>query len=173
MGRRGPKAKPSALKKQEGTYRPDRAPAHEPHAPPGEPEMPEAVARDPLARACWERTVPLLLRMRVLSVADWMALEGLALAYATARRADDAVLEHGMLWPTEHGHKLNPAVSVRRLVWAELRKFAAEFGLTPAARTRIEAEDPGDAGRGAERPATAPESTEEFLFGGGVVGRIA
>lgn len=40
MGRRGPPPKPSALKKAQGTYRPDRAALREVEPTPGVPEMP-------------------------------------------------------------------------------------------------------------------------------------
>lgn len=168
MGRRGPPVKPTATKKREGTYRADRAPKREPKAPKGSPTIPPTIARDKIARECWRRLVPVLLRMRVLTRADSVTLEGLCRSYSTAVRADDELLEKGMFIDTEYGRRASPAVSVGRHAWAEVRRFALEFGLSPAARTRVEAE--------ADDSADTPDQVdagEGFLFGGGqVVGSI-
>lgn len=169
MGRRGPKPKPSSLKKLEGTYRPDRAPANE-----VQPEKaksiacPPSIAGDDDAKRLWEDLAPRLDRLGLFTELDTPALEGLCMAYSKATQADRAVKEYGVVTKSEFGIRGNPAVAMSRSAWAEVRRFAAEFGMSPQARTRVEAEP--DRARSPDQETTVDRS-EDFLFGK-VVGQI-
>lgn len=161
MGLRGPRPKPTAVKTREGTYRADRAPAHEPQPDAEIPPCPAGVSGDKDALACWDSLASRLLALGLLSSIDGAALEGLCRSYAVAVKADRD-LKKGVTLKTMYGIQAHPAVAISRLAWAEVRKFASEFGLTPAARTRVNA------------PAKKAETddAESFLFGGKVAGAI-
>jgi P27 family predicted phage terminase small subunit len=169
MGRRGPAAKPTVLKEREGTVRPSRAPQHEPQPSRGVPACPKGVAGDADAKHCWNVLAPHLANLRLITQVDGLDFEGLCRAYSVAVKADRIISSKGkkggVLVKAQYGDgwQANPAISISRLAWAEVRKFAAEFGLSPAARTRVNA-PPAD---------PVKDEAEDFLFGGAVVGRIA
>jgi P27 family predicted phage terminase small subunit len=152
MGRRGPPAKPSAIKKAQGTFRKDRVAGNEMEMPVGAPECPAYL--DAVARALWQRVVPRLMEAKVLSKIDGAALEGFCANYSQAVRSQK-IADRQAYVDTPFGPKVHPAVGNARKAWAIVRQFAAEFGLTPAARTRVSMAE-GDSG-GAD---------DEFLFGG-------
>lgn len=154
MGKRGPRPKPTALKLLEGTFRPDRAAANEPMPAPGIPRCPKSLDRD--GKRAWDAVVPELQKLGLLTIIDGAVLEGYAQAYSKAVKADRAIKKHGLIVKTPWGLQTNPAVAVSRNEWAAVRKFAAEFGLTPSARSRINAQP----------PAPPADSTKDFLFGG-------
>jgi P27 family predicted phage terminase small subunit len=167
MGKRGPPPKPSALKKAQGTYRKSRAPAKEIEPTPGAPECPEQL--DEIGRAEWLRIVPELERVGVLTVVDRVALEGYCANYSLARQYQaEAEREPLVEVPiqTKGGDvhyviKPNPAAGEARRHWALVKMFAAEFGLTPSARTRV-GKPPGGSGSGDGAP---KDPDEAFLFG--------
>ena len=165
-GRRGPAPLPSAIKKARGTEKSSRANKREPKPQLGEPAIPASIAANKEAAACWRSIVPRLLELKVLSKIDGIALEGMCQAYARAKSADAEVKKRGMLVKTSWGTLVqNPAVPISRMSWAEVRKFAQEFGLTPSSRSRVHA--------GNDESSSEGESSEDFLFGKGkVVGSI-
>lgn len=161
MGRRGPPAKPTAQKRREGTYRKDRAPTREPAPTAGVPPCPPGISTDLDARGCWERLVPELTRLKLLTLLDGPALEGLCRAYAVAVKADRKLRQHGVIVKTPWGLQQNPAVTISRSAWAEVRRFAAEFGLSPAARSRVSVPKGSEA-----------DPAEQFLFPGMGDGKV-
>jgi P27 family predicted phage terminase small subunit len=177
MGKRGPAPLPTAIKEARGTKRASRERARagsgrEPKPREAEPSLPPSVAGNADARKVWRFLVPQLLRLRVLTEIDGVALEGLCLAYARALAAGREVKKHGLLVKTSWNTLVqNPAVAVEKAAWIEVRKFAQEFGITPSSRSRVrqmpgEGDMPGDGDE---------QSAETFLFGNGagrVVGRI-
>lgn len=105
----------------------------------------------------WKRVVPELERLGLLTRVDDAALEGYCAAYARAMEAERHVKKTGLTVMTYKGFVLaNPAVSIARTSWAQVRQFANEFGLTPSARTRIRTTD--------QKPPGDPD--DAFLFGG-------
>jgi P27 family predicted phage terminase small subunit len=158
MGLRGPAPKPTASKKREGTHRADRAPKNEPTPEIAAPDCPPGVADDPDAKGYWDSLVPQLVAEGLLSRIDSASLEGLCRSYSVAVRAD-RLLAKGVTHITPWGEQVHPAVAISRNAWTEVRKFASEFGLTPAARSRVNAQ-----------PKPKKENTPAtFLFGGGKV----
>lgn len=147
MGLRGPKPTPSAIKKARGTYRADRAAPNEIEPALGAPRMPAWL--DKTARAEWRRVVPQLEETCVLTRVDGSTLEAYCSNYSAAVRlqqlADDEPLIDGL-----HGKKENPAASAARKHWQLVRQFAAELGLSPAARTRVGAPDTSEPTEGDE-----------------------
>lgn len=162
MGRRGPAAKPTVLKEREGTARADRAPKHEAQPTLGVPDCPSGVSRDKDAKRCWDVLAPQLQKLNLVALTDGAVLEGLCRSYSVAVQADRVIKSKGVVIKTPYGLQQNPAISISRLAWAEVRKFASEFGLSPAARTRVNA-PPAD---------PVKDTAEDFLFGGAVVGKI-
>lgn len=169
-GRRGPAPLPTAIKEARGTQKSTRTNKSEPKPKRGDPGIPESLRKSKEGRELWTKLVKQLDKMKVLTIADGAALEGLCRSYLRATEADKMVEKHGLLVKTAWGTlQSNPAVSVSRSSWAEVRKFAQEFGLTPSSRSRV-TEVPEEEN---ERQ-NAEESAADFLFNkrAGVVGKI-
>ena len=98
------------------------------------------------AREEWDRLVPILLEMSVLTRADYMALGALCQAYATWRGAVRQLNGQELTYETKNGyHQPNPVLGVINRSADQIRKFSEQFGLTPSARTRVEAINPAGA----------------------------
>jgi P27 family predicted phage terminase small subunit len=81
--------------------------------------------------------------MRVLTEADGIALGNLCDSYSTMIQAQRKLRETGMLLKTPSGYvQQNPLISIANSAMETVNKLAREFGLTPAARTRIYPEPP-------------------------------
>lgn len=129
--------------------RPQKA-APEPKA--GAPKPPRELTRD--ARAEWRRVAAELRGLGLLTGVDRAALAAFCQAYgrwAAAERALAAMAERdpvtgGLLIKTTNGNAIqNPIVGVANKAMAAMVRFAAEFGMTPSARSRIEAAPEGKA----------------------------
>jgi len=154
MGRRGPPPKPTALKRLEGTYRPDRAVQHEFIPPPGAPDAPDHI--EGLALATWQRVVNEMGKCPgLLTRVDFATLEGFCVQYAEAVSSSARVRAKPQI-KTPFGVKTNPAAAEARKAWALARQFANDLGLSPAGRTRVSAPPPQ-----AEK-----DEAKDFLFGG-------
>lgn len=119
--------------------------AAEPQPSVGYPECPEHMTGD--ARAAWEFWASELEMMNLDRRPDTPALAAACMAYATVIEAysklerDGSVVEEaitdkdGEIVGTKY--KTNPAFAVWNGAMTNLRHFCAEFGLTPASRSRI------------------------------------
>lgn len=148
MGARGPRPKPIEAKVLQGTFRPDRAPKN-PACPPV--ELPGAPAWLPAAaKREWNRVGALLLEARLVSKLDLGVLAIYCCALADmewARR--EMAKPGGRVMKLKGGYRqVAPAVSIYQQATERLRQAAAELGLSPAARARVEAAPPDD-----DRPA--------------------
>ncbi len=144
---RGRKPKPSGLKLVTGTDRADRANPDEPQPQPACPEPPDHL-KD-AARAEWTRVSHQLNALGILSEIDRAALAAYCLAYgrwvqaetALERMADRDAVTQGLMIKTQGGNAIqNPLVGTANKAMADMMRYAAEFGMTPSARTRIWAE---------------------------------
>jgi P27 family predicted phage terminase small subunit len=149
--------KPTALKLLENTFRKDRAPKREPRPKAGLPGCPTWL--DARGRAKWRQLVPLLDGMRVLTKGDGDVLALACDAFARYRDARDAVREHGSTYesPTPAGGTIvrpRPEVQMADVAWRQYVQALIQFGLTPAARSRVTAEAPADS-----------DPAGSFLFG--------
>jgi P27 family predicted phage terminase small subunit len=161
MGRRGPPPKPAKLKKLEGTYRKDRdagGQALEP--PPGVPVRPKWLDKE--ASAEWDRVVPQLVELKVLTGLDGAALERYCVAHSNWVRAQRDVQKNGPVVKTPFGPQKNPNVKLAQDERAAARLLAGELGLSPSARSRVKVP---------ERPPDQDEA-EVFFFGGGAQPRV-
>jgi len=162
---------PSRLARASGYKRKKsrRIAGKEPKPHVGAPNMPSHIRADPVAAECWIQQRKHVVAMKVMTKRDNVALEGLCIAYSRALAADKDIRTYGLVVnKLGGGLAANPAAGISRSAWSEVRKFATEFGLTPASRTRVrEVADDLD-----PKGAAAKESSEDFLFKGHVVGSI-
>ena len=95
MGRRGPAPQPTVITKLKGN--PGKRPLnkHEPKPEIVLPHCPEFLDKD--ARKEWNRLAPILLRMKVLTEADYIALASLCQAYSTMVKAQVQLNKTGIL----------------------------------------------------------------------------
>lgn len=102
----------------------------------------------------WDRVVPELERLGLLTTLDAATLVGYCVAWATLRATTEDITEHGFTLAAvervlEDGTRLhcragpNPAAVRREKALADVRAFSAMFGLSPADRSRVPAPDPG------------------------------
>lgn len=115
------------------------------------PKVPAPDWMDAIAAAAWDRLFPLLEDMRVITAADWMALELLCQAYAEYRDAVERIRKQGpSIWvETKSGGYMmpNPAIRERNDAWRRVLAGLIHFGLTPSSRARIQVlpkDDEGD-----------------------------
>jgi P27 family predicted phage terminase small subunit len=134
MGLRGPAPAPTAVKELRKT-RPDRINHDEPKARLGLPDPPDSLRG--LAREVWDYTIEELRVMRVMSPADRDALVAYCEAVATHRRASDLLASQDVLVDTPKGFVKNPLLQIQRDAATLMKQYAAEFGLTPRARSEI------------------------------------
>lgn len=115
--------------------------------PQAEPTPPRVIPSQPAhltsaARVAWGRLTVLLDRMGVLTEADAYALERLAELYAEIVELTGTIMAHGRVYETktETGSLIcRPRPEVAMLADADrrFRAYMIEFGLTPAARSRV------------------------------------
>lgn len=141
-GSGGKNRQPTALKKLRNNPGKRKLNKKEPKPLIGAPPMPEHLSK--LAKAAWRRLVPILLSMKVLTVADGDALAGYCTSIEQWILANGAIGKYGILIAelderTGTGNvKTNPAVRVRSDALRHMRSFESEFGLTPASRSKLQ-----------------------------------
>jgi len=136
MGQRGPAPKPSVIEEAEG--RPGkRAPnGDEPQFDSVIPDCPEHLSSD--AKKHWEKIAPMLLRAKLLTEADQIALGNLCQAYATMAQAQKLLNQSNILFQTPSGYlQQSPLFSIITTSMELINKLCREFGLTPSARSRL------------------------------------
>lgn len=137
MGR-GRKPLPTNLKILSGV-RDSRINSCEPEPPKGRPDRPEFL--DDIALAEWDRIVPILEAMGVLTKADGQALEMYCGSYSLWKQAFDAIKVRGLSIETEYGIKNNPAIAVARESSETCRRILIDFGCTPSSRSKVKSAD--------------------------------
>jgi P27 family predicted phage terminase small subunit len=124
-----------------------------------QPPIPDEVPEPPLfvtgyaADEYW-RVAPGLHVMGLLTLVDVAPLAAYCCAYARWREAEEALermrtkdpVMFGLILKTRAGDATqNPLVAIARKARLDMLRIAAEFGFTPAARSRIDAGPNGDA----------------------------
>lgn len=89
------------------------------------------------AAAEWGRVVPELTRLDILKPVDRAALVAYCETWATFVEANRIVSEEGMTIEAKQGTLAHPAVAIARNAGRELRTWAGQFGLTPAAENSL------------------------------------
>jgi len=88
----------------------------------------------------WRYYGKLLLDAGLLTEADRMALELLCQAYGRWIEAERNVALTGTVLTSDRGNFYqNPYLAVANKSWDQVKRMLAEFGLTPAERTRVAA----------------------------------
>jgi P27 family predicted phage terminase small subunit len=112
------------------------------HGPEGTPDRPDWLDAD--AAQVWDRLVPLLQAMGVLTRIDGNALGRYCRLWSRWRKAEDFIDSRGEMYPIkdEKGavrcFQQWPQVSIANKLAAQLSRLEAEFGMTPSARARIQ-----------------------------------
>lgn len=139
----GRRPKPTALKLVTGN--PGRRPLNsaEPTPPPYSAPPPKHLSNT--AKETWERLTLLLNSMCVLTIADAFALERLCDIYAEILRYRALIESNGETFEVHSQNgvliKANPAVSMLLDADKRFKSYLVEFGLTPAARTKVRTHD--------------------------------
>lgn len=147
MGARGQKPKPTALKQLAGNA--GKRPMNE-----SEPVAPVLMDLKPpsflnkYGKAEWKRIVPELLKLNLLGTIDRTALAGYCNAYGTWEDANRELRKpgQGMITYTEKGYPIqNPLLNVINKQSEIMKGYLVEFGMTPAARSRVTTPEGGEA----------------------------
>lgn len=140
MGRRGPRPKPTELKRLAGTLQPCRVRDDEPVVDLAEPPRPDWLGAE--AEAAWDLGVDEALGMGVLARSDGPGMILFALAMARAKMAWIAYQRLGAVTERENADgdvSRSRSVEARELdaAWQQLRVATAEFGFSAATRARV------------------------------------
>jgi P27 family predicted phage terminase small subunit len=148
---RGRKPKPTGLKVVAGTDRPDRRNDQEPKFNPEIPSPPAFLSDE--AKVEWGRVCDALYQAGILCKTDRAALGAYCQAYGRWQQAEAALslmsardnITRGLMIKTTNGNAVqNPLVGTANKAMADMVRYAAEFGMTPSARSRIKAEGRDD-----------------------------
>lgn len=111
---------------------------------PKEEPKPEIVAPDPPewlegeALREWDRIVPELLKLKLISELDRTGVVAYCVAYDRYVSANMDIRTLGSIIITTNGNIIqNPAVGIANTSVDIMRKFLIEFGMTPASRTKV------------------------------------
>ena len=147
---RGPKPKPSALKLIQGNPGKRKINKSEPQPKPVRRPRPP-IDLDEDAKKEWGRVVRELEALGLLSKLDLPVLSAYCVAYSRFKSANDALNAvadkdkafRGLLIKTKQGNWIqNPLVGVARRAADDMTRLAAEFGMTPSSRTRLQVNAP-------------------------------
>jgi P27 family predicted phage terminase small subunit len=142
-GRSGRKPKPTHLKLLEGN--PGKRPINtrEPKPPPVTPTCPRHLSDD--AKKEWRRVTPLLDTLGLLTKIDRAALAMYCEAWGRWVQAEEALRKFGVMVKSPNGFPMqSPYLAVANKAMGQMRGLLAEFGMSPASRTRISVEQPDD-----------------------------
>jgi P27 family predicted phage terminase small subunit len=99
---------------------------------------------DPIARKEWNRIAKEVIPLGYIGAADLGALAAYCSAFAEFVRADQKVQETGYLIAVKGKAVPNPWVRIRRDARLAVLKAAAELGITPSSRSRVQLLDDPD-----------------------------
>ncbi len=141
MATRGRKPKPTAVKVLEGN--PGKRQLNISEIKPAQAKPPKCPSwLEEEAKAEWKRLGKNLFELGILTDLDVAAFSSYCQAYARWREAEEFISQHGSLVKTPSGYwQQVPQVSIAHQNQKIMMQAAAEFGLTPSARSRIIAGD--------------------------------
>lgn len=146
---KGGRPKPTARRRLEGN--PSKAAYNllEPIPPPliappvdaaaaAEP-IPVELSGDDVAAAEWQRLAPMLRRVQAISEADRGALVAMCLEWSRYLAATRALRQKGMISKAPSGYPIvSPYLGIATRALHGFTKLAAELGLTPTSRSRVQ-----------------------------------
>jgi P27 family predicted phage terminase small subunit len=133
---RGRRPKPTRLKVLTGN--PGKRPLNqnEPRPAPEIPECPPELG--PVARREWDRLVGELGKLKLVTNLDRAALAAYCGAYALWSEATEAIQKYGTMVKSPSGYPIqSPYVAIANRLAELMMRISAEFGFTPASRSRI------------------------------------
>jgi len=143
---------PTALKILTGNPGRRKLPKREPQPKVSQKVPDPPIDMDARAQAVWRRVAPILAECRILTDGDLLALETLCNQEVMWREAMRMTLEKGLIMPKKN--KDGEVVGIQESTYSmiagkkmpELRAMYIQFGLTPAARVKIQAagDDPNE-----------------------------
>jgi len=148
MAIRGGKPTPTNVKLITGNPGQRPLQANEPKPKSRKPTAPAHLNDD--AKDEWTRVVGELDALGILTGLDRAALGAYCQAYGRWAQAERALSKmtnqaDGLIIKTISGNMIqNPLVGVANKAMADMVRYAAEFGMTPSARSRLSASEPGD-----------------------------
>ena len=151
----GPPRTPTDILKLRGSKR-AAGRKNEPKPRKAAPRCPSRLTKE--EKSVWKQLVEILKEMNVLTVADGNALARYCVMWCEWWRCDAYVKKYGISFPMKRvidrgketerteiiGFQPFPELTQRNRLSAELHRLEAEFGLTPAARARIQVETKPD-----------------------------
>jgi len=145
----GPPPKPTALKLIEGNPGRRQIGNNEPRPNIVAPDCPAHLNDD--ARAEWKRLMPLLLKNLLVSELDTAALALYCQSWGRWCEAERKIAEmrekggDGLLIKAPSGYPIqNPYLAIANRAMEDCYKYLQQFGLSPSARTRVQASPQGD-----------------------------
>ena len=140
---KGRKPTPTPLKVLTGN--PGRRPL------PNEPRPPTSSGRCPSwlsleGKRIWRKVAPELKRLGLLTELDRQSLEAYCGTAAMLRQAHEALAREGLIYEVNGMLRKRPEVAIASECVQQLRLLAAEFGMTPSSRSRIDVEPPAGPG---------------------------
>lgn len=147
MGRRGPRPLPTEhLKARGSALATKERQSREAKGPAGMPTCPSWLDAD--AKRMWRSLVPMLRAMRVLTKIDGNALARYCRTWSRWRKAEEFIDKNGEAYPLRDADgKVKylqqwPQVAIAHKLALQLTRLEQEFGMSPSARSRIQAETP-------------------------------
>src|SRR3954470_6373028 len=137
---RGRKPKPTALKILHGNPGKRPLPQNEPTPPAVIPDPPDHL--DEVAKREWERITMLLSQVGLMAQLDMAGVAAYCVSYSRWADAEKRVAKHGtiVLSPDKKFPMKSPYLCIAESAMESMRKLLGEFGLTPAARARVQVE---------------------------------
>lgn len=112
----------------------------------GKPTCPDFL--DDAAKAEWKRVVSRLDELGILGTIDRAALAAYCVAYSRWLAAEEKVQRFGTVMQGRDGGMFqNPYLAVANRAMEQMVRLAAEFGMTPSARTRVKGAEQAPAPR--------------------------
>lgn len=103
-----------------------------PLRPPAALDLPPVAARE------WRRVAQLMRKHGVGTALDMGVLAAYCFAFARMIEAEHALRQEGLLYEDDKGqHRRHPLLMAARAAEQDVARYAAELGLSPAARLRV------------------------------------
>jgi len=135
----GPPGKPTHLKLLEGNPGKQKINDKEPKPPPVSDISKPPNWMSPKAKKFWRKYAPILKRLGLLTEPDVPALSILCETFAEYRQALWKLRTEGFTTLAPSGYEQQrPEVGILRKARKDIESLLAHFGMTPAARTRIQ-----------------------------------
>lgn len=140
MGERGPARIPTNMLKARGSWL-AKTRESEPKPKAGKPQRPKWMSE--YAKSMWKWMIEQLIDMEVMTLADRNALTSYCQLWGRWRKAEEYLMEHGTSY--EYTDKMGnvtykpyPQVNEAKSLSDSILKLSREFGMTPAARSRVQ-----------------------------------